>query len=231
MWEDHKVYKPLNKKDYNPVFKQFGATLISYLNGYSMTRTNSMIKLSKQVNQLELAVFIEKRTGGYWLEVKTAIKPVDFYRQHKFTMLNIVELGTIMKNSRRTSYPMTQEWKDLVVYIAARINIDIELYFELYNSYEKIVERRTNIEPGNNNFPTNRYELLIYAAIRTRNKELLNQYLVRKLNFPMFTISSTEYLKPDKHEVDELALLRRIQLFAQIGDFDNIEREISKVFR
>ncbi len=96
-------------------------------------------------------------------------------------MLNIVELVTIMKNSRRTSYPMTQERNDLVVYIAARI--DIELYFELYNSYEKIIERRTNVEPRNNNFPTNRYELLIYAAIRTRNKELLNQYLVKKLNF------------------------------------------------
>ena len=132
MWEDLKVYKQLDKADINPTFKKFGNTLISLLDGYSIDQTASLIKLFRQVNQLEQAVFIEKDKGSYNLKVKTSIKPVDFYRGHKFTMLNIVPLGDIMNNHRRTSYPLTQEWNDLALYLATRIKTEIEHNIQKY---------------------------------------------------------------------------------------------------
>jgi hypothetical protein len=103
MWEELEIYKQLGKKDINPTFKKFGVAIISHVNGYSLAQTNSLIKLSRHVNQLEQAIFIEKAKGDYNIEVRTSIKPIDFYRQHKFTMLNIVTLGDILNNHRRTS--------------------------------------------------------------------------------------------------------------------------------
>jgi hypothetical protein len=230
MWEELKVYKQLHKADINPTFKKFGSILVSLIDGYSIDGTTSLIKLSRQVNQLEQAVFIEKDKGSYNLKVRTSIKPVDFYRRHKFTMLNIVPLGDIMNNHRRTSYPLTQEWNDLAVYLATRIETEVELYFQRYNSYDKIIDRRKEVEPKDFGLD-NKYELLIYAAIKTKKKDLLNQYLDKKISRPVMGITQSEYLKPDSKEIDEKIFLDRIKSFALTGDFVNIENEIAAIGR
>ena len=126
MWEAFKVYQQLDKAAINPTFKKFGKTLVSLTDGYSIDRSTCVIKLFRQVNQLEQAIFVEKDKGSYNLKVKTSIKPVDFYRRHKFTMVNIVPLGDIMNNHRRTYYPLTQKWNDLAIYLATRIKTEIE---------------------------------------------------------------------------------------------------------
>jgi len=228
MWEELKVYKQLDKADINSTFKKFGSTLVSFIDGYSIDQTASLIKLSRQVNQLEQAVFIEKDKGSYNLKVRTSIKPVDFYRRHKFTMLNIVPLGDIMINHRRTSYPLTQEWNDLAIYLATRIKTEIENYFQTYSSYDKIIDKRKEVEPKNFGLD-NKYELLIYAAIRTKKKELLNQYLDKKISRPVMGITQSEYLKPDNKEIDEKFFLDRLKSLALTGDFINIEKEIAAV--
>ncbi len=228
MWEELKVYKQLDKADINPTFKKFGNTLLSLIDGYSIDQTTSVIKLFRQVNKIEQAVFIEKEKGSYNLKVKTSIKPVDFYRRHKFTMLNIVALGDIMNNHRRTSYPLTKEWNDLAIYLATRIKIEVEHYFQKYNSYDKIIDRRKEIEPKDFGLD-NKYELLIYAAIRTKKKDLLNQYLDKKMSRPVMGITQSEYLKPDDKEIDEQSLLQRLKSLALTGDFTNIENEMAAV--
>ena len=228
MWEELKVYKQLDKADINPTFIKFGSNLTSLIDGYSIDQTASLIKLSRQVNQLEQAIFIEKEKGSYNLKVRTSIKPVDFYRRHKFTMLNIVPLGDIMNNHRRTSYPLTKEWNDLAFYLATRIKIEIENYFQKYNSYDKIIDNRKEVEPKNFGLD-NKYELLIYAAIRTKKKELLNQYLDKKISRPVMGITQSEYLKSDNQEIDEKAFLDRLKSLALTGDFTNIEKEIAAI--
>jgi hypothetical protein len=228
MWEELKVYKQLDKADINPTFKKFGSTLVSLIDGYSIDQTTSLIKLFRQVNQLEQAVFIEKDKGSYNLKVRTSIKPVDFYRRHKFTMLNIVPLGDIMNNHRRTSYPLTQEWNDLAVYLATKIKTEVEHYFQKYNSYDKIIDRRKEVEPKDFGLD-NKYELLIYAAIKTKKKDLLNQYLDKKISRSVMGITQSEYSKPDNKEIDEKIFLDRIKSFALTGDFVNIENEIAAI--
>ncbi len=228
MWEDLKVYKQLDKADINPTFKKFGKTLISLIDGYSIDQTASLIKLSRKLNQLEQAVFIEKGKGSYYLKVRTSIKPVDFYRRHKFTMLNIVPLGDIMNNHRRTSYPLSREWNDLAIYLATRIKTDIDNYFQEYNSYDKIIDRRKEVEPKDFGLD-NKYELLIYAAIKTKKKDLLNLYLDKKMSRPVMGITQSEYLKPDHNDIDEMSFLQRLKTFALTGDFSSIENEIAAV--
>ncbi len=228
MWEELKVYKRLEKADINPTFKKFGNTLVSLIDGYSIEQTTSVIKLFRKVNQLEQGIFIEKDKGSYNLKVKTSIKPVDFYRRHKFTMTNIVPLGDIMNNHRMTSYPLTQEWNDLTIYLATRIKTDVEHYFQKYNSYDKIIDSRKEIEPKDFGLD-NKYELLIYAAIRTKKKDLLNLYLDKKMSRPVMGITQSEYLKPDGKEIDELNLFQRLKSFALSGDFTNIENEMAAV--
>lgn len=228
MWEELKVYKQLEKAYINPTFKKFGNSLVSLIDSYSIEQTASIIKLFRHVNQLEQAIFIEKDKGSYNLKVKTSIKPIDFYRRHKFTMLNIVPLGVIMNNHRRPSYPLTQEWNDLAIYLATRIKTEIEHYFQKYNSYNKIIDRRKDIEPKDFGLD-NKYELLIYAAIRARDKDLLNQYLDKKMSRPVMGITLSEYLKPETKEIDELFFLPRIKSMALTGDFANIENEIAAV--
>lgn len=230
MWEELKVYRQLDKADINPTFKKFGNTLLTLLDDYEVTQTTSVIKLFKQVNQLEQAIFIEKSKGSYNLEVRTSIKPIDFYRRHKFTMLNIVPLGDIMNNHRRTSYPLTQEWNDLAIYLGTRIKNEIENYFQNYNSYDKIIDRRKEIEPKDFGLD-NKYELLIYAAIRTKRKDLLNQYLDKKMSRPVMVITQSEYLKPDKQDIDEKSFLQRLRSFSLTGDFTSIENEIAALDR
>ena len=226
MWEDLKIYKQLDKGDINPTFKKFGKAILSNLKGYSIEQTSSIIKISKQINQLEQSIFIEKSSGSYNLQVKICIKPTDFYNKHRFTMVNIVNLGSIMNNYRRTFYPLTKEWNDLAVFLATRINIEIETYFQRYNSYEKIIDRRDEIEPKDFGID-NKYELLIYAAIRTKNKLLLEQYLDKKLIKPVNQISYSEYLKPDNREINEIEFLQKIKVFSERGDFISIENEIA----
>lgn len=99
MWEELKMYKQLNKECINSTYKKFGNRLVTLVDGYSLDQTASVMKLFRQVNQLEQAIFFERK--GYDLRVNTSIKPVDFYRRHKFTMVNIVPLGDIMNNHRR----------------------------------------------------------------------------------------------------------------------------------
>ncbi|MES2656176.1 MAG: hypothetical protein V4620_11345 [Bacteroidota bacterium] len=228
MWEELKVYRQLDKTKINPTFKKFGTTLLSLANGFKLDQTASIIKLSREVNQLEQAIFIEKDKGSFNLKVRTSIKPIDFYRKHKFTMLNIVPLGDILNNHRRTSFPLTQEWNDLAIYLATRIKIEIEKYFETYSSYDNIIAKRKEVEPKDFGLD-NKFELLIYAAIRTRNKELLNQYLDKKMNRPVMGITQSEYLKPENNEIDEKSFLQRIKSLALTGDFASIENEITIV--
>ena len=228
MWEELKVYKQLDKANINPTFKKLGSILVSLIDGYSIDQTTSLIKLSRQINQLEQAVFIEKDKGSYNLKVRTSIKPIDFYRRHKFTMLNIVPLGDIMNNHRRTSYPLTQEWNQLAVYLATRIKKEVENYFLTYNSYDKIIDRRKEVEPQDFGLD-NKYELLIYAAIKTKKKDLLNQYLDKKISRPVMGITQSEYLKPANKEIDEKSFLDRLKSFALTGDFTNIEKEIAAI--
>ena len=225
MWEELKVYRQLPKTEINLTFKLFGKAILSFLEGYSIVQTNSIIKLSREINKLEQSIFIEKNSGSYDLKVKTCIKPTDFYRKHKFTMINTVPMGDIMNNHRRTSYPLTLEWNQLAFYLATRIKTEIEMYFQRLNSYQKIIENRKEIEPKHFGLD-NKYELLIYAAIRTNKKELLLSYLDKKIDRPVMGISKSEYLKPDKNEINELDFLQDIKTFAQNGDFESIEKRI-----
>ena len=144
-------------------------------------------------------------------------------------MLNIVPLGDIMNNYRRSSYPLTQEWKELAFYLATRINNEIEIYFQQYNSYNKIIDKRDEIESKDHGLD-NKYELLIYAAIKTKNQPLLIQYLDKKISRPAMRITQTEFLKPEEPEIDEGAFLYRIKQLAQVGDFEGIENEITVYF-
>lgn len=228
MWEDLKVYKQLDKKEINPTFKKFGNAILAALENYEINQTSSLIKLSRQTNEIEQSIIIQKGAGSYQLKVHICIKPIDFNNRHKFTMVNIVPLGDIMNNYRRTSYPLTREWNDLAVFLTAKIKSEIEQHFQKYNSYEKIIDRRKEIEPKD--IPiNNKYELLIYAAIRTRNKSLLLEYLDKKISRPVMLISQSEYLKPDDKEINEVDFLQRIKTHAQNGDFIAIEKEIEFV--
>src|SRR5688572_3311570 len=110
MWEDLKVYKQLPKNEINPAFRKFGKAILSHLPDYTIDQTNLIIKLFRQVNQLEHSVFIEKRVADYNMQVRICIKPFDFYQHYRFTMINMVPLGTILNKYRRSFFPLTQEW-------------------------------------------------------------------------------------------------------------------------
>lgn len=228
MWETLKVYKQLDKADINPTFKKFGISLVSLVEGYSISQTGSVIKLFRNVNQLEQAVFIERDKSSYSLKVSTTIKPLDFYLHHKFTMINKVSVGDILNNHRKTTYPLTQEWNDLAIYLATIIKSEIQHYFQKYNSYEKIIEKRKEIEPKDVGFD-NKYELLIFAAIKTRNKELLIKYLDNKLKLPVTAITQAEYLKGDKQEINVQDFLQSLRLLASKGDFTEIDSYIAGI--
>ncbi|WP_138480580.1 hypothetical protein [Dyadobacter bucti] len=225
MWEEIKVYRQLDKREINPIFRQLGKSLVARIDGYSIEHTNSIIKLFRQKNHLEQSIFIEKTSGSYDLNVTICIKPTDFYRKHKFSMVNIVPLGEILNNYRRTSYPLTQEWDELSVFLSKIIKAEVEDYFQRYDSYSKIIKRRKEIEPKSLDLD-NKYELLIYAAIRTRNLSLLLFYLDVKLRSPAMRITRSEFQKPDGRDIDQVAFLETIRGYAQAGDFENIEKEI-----
>ncbi|WP_345258533.1 hypothetical protein [Flaviaesturariibacter amylovorans] len=140
-------------------------------------------------------------------------------------MLNIVTLGDIMNNFRRSSYPLTQEWEMLAEFLAIKIKDEVEKYFAQYDSFEKIIENASVLE-RRTGLLENVYELLIYAAIKTRQASLLQEYLSKKLSRPVMRISHSEYLKPIK-EIDEVAFLQRIQSLLSNSDFQGIDNEVS----
>jgi hypothetical protein len=222
MWEELKVYRPLDKGAINPTFKKFGQELKQKLVDYSIDQTNSIIKLSRLKNNIEQGVFIEKHIAPNKLEVKICLKPADFYKKHRYTMVNIVPLGDILSNYRRSFYPLTEEWRDLVTYLSDRIRNEVEEYFNKYDTYEKIIKGRNEIEPKDFGLD-NKYELLIYGAIKTRNSELLEKYLTQKLERPTMQITKTEFLKPDTKEVNETDLLKKILDYGKQKKFEDIE--------
>ncbi|MFM7852767.1 MAG: hypothetical protein ACKO96_12840, partial [Flammeovirgaceae bacterium] len=93
-------------------------------------------------------------------------------------MTNIVPLGDIMGKYRRTFYPITEEWFELADYLTRKIRHEIERYFSEFDTFDKIIKNRKKIEPVDFGLD-NKYELLIYAAIKTENAELLSQYIDR----------------------------------------------------
>ena len=222
-WEQLKVYHSLDKKDISPTFKKFGDIFKAKLNGYSVEQTGSMLKVSKICNQLEQAIFIEKSLGNS-LEVIVCIKPVDFYKLHKFTMIFPIGLGEILNNHRRTHFPLTKEWEILADYLIERINNEIGAHFEKYNSYSKIIQNRFEIEPEEKRILSNRYELLIYAAIKVRNKDLLERYLKYKIENSAMRISKSEYLKPHPKEINEDEFLNTILKLTKDNDFEKIDK-------
>jgi len=226
MWEQLKVYHSLDKKEINSTFKKFGFFLHSKLDGYSVELTTSIIKLYRIKDQFEQGIFIQK-TRSTNLEVTICIKPIDFYKRHKFTLINPVKLGDILNNYRRTSFPLTQEWTLLAEYLFDKINNKVEDYFKKYDTYEKIILKRKDIEPKERAILTNKYELLIYAAVKTHNKELLKSYLDLKMKNPAMLITKSEYLKPDVNEIDEEEFLNTINSFASNSNFEDIEKMLS----
>ena len=64
---------------------------------------------------------------------------------------------------------------------------------------------------------------------RTKKKDLLNQYLDKKISRPVMGITQSEYLKPDTQEIDENLFLDRLKSLALAGDFTNIEKEIAAI--
>jgi hypothetical protein len=228
MWEQLIVYKQLEKTEINPTFKKLGEEMVMQLQGYKLEQTSTIIKLYRVVNHFEQAVFIEKSRGGYDLEVSSAIKPVDFYLKHKFNRLNIVPLGTIMGNYKKSFYPLTKEWMELAQYLASRIQNEIEIYFERLNTYEKIIYKRLELEEFTDKNWNNGYYLLAYAALRTRNPHLLKYYFNKQFDLPM-NITLSEYLKGYKLNFDLGQFSLRLKALADKGDFDTIENELASL--
>jgi long-subunit acyl-CoA synthetase (AMP-forming) len=228
MWEQLTVYRPLDKKDINSTFKKFSQELTNQLTDFVVERTNSVIKLYRLRNNLEQGVFIEKHVSPDKLQIRVCIKPTDFYKTHKFTMVNIVPLGDIMGQYRKSFYPLTEEWRDLATYLSERIRHDVEKYFAKFDSYDKIIKLRKEIEPKDFGLD-NKYELLIFAAIKTRNSELLALYIDKKLKRPTMQITRAEYLKADKDEIDEVEFLGKVKDFGQENKFDEIEEILKSV--
>lgn len=112
----------------------------------------------------------------------------------------------------------------LTVYLANIIKTEIEAYFQKFDSFEKIIDRRDDIDARDLRF-NNSYELLIYASLRTKEQSLLNLYLEKKLSRPVTIITHSECLEPGK-EIDETAFLSSLKLLAKNGDFAGIENEI-----
>jgi hypothetical protein len=228
MWEQLTVYRPLDKKEINIAFKKFGQELTSQLSDFAVVQTNSVLKLYRLRNNLEQSVFIEKHITPDKLQVRVCIKPTDFYKKHKFTMINIVPLGDIMGQYRKSFYPLTEEWFDLATYLSERIKHDVEKYFAKFDSYDKIIKLRKEIEPKDFGLD-NKYELLIFAAIKTRNSELLTKYIDKKLERPTMQITQAEYLKADKDEIDEVEFLIKVKDFGQQNKFDDIDDMLKSV--
>jgi len=228
MWEQLTVYRPLDKKEINTAFKKFGQELTNQLTDFTVDQTNSVIKIYRLRNNLEQCVFIEKHISPDKLQVRVCIKPTDFYKTHKFTMVNIVPLGDIVGQYRKSFYPLTEEWFDLATYLSERIKNDVEKYFTKFDSYDKIIKLRREIEPKDGGLD-NKYELLIFAAIKTRNSELLIVYIDKKLERPTMQITKAEYLKADKDEINEIEFLSKVKELGQQNKFDDIEEMLKSV--
>jgi len=222
MWEKLTVYRPLDKKLVNQAFKDFGRELAKLLPDYTIEQTSSVIKVYRFRNRLEQSIFIEKSKGGVDLQVRVCIKPEIFFKKHKFTMINIVPLGEILGMYRRSFYPLTEEWIDLAIYLSKRIQNEVERYFAKFDTYEKIIRQRKDIEPKNIDFE-NKYELLIYAAFKTFNIDSLMKYLDKKRESTAMQITHTEFLKSEENEIDQEVFFSKIKVLALEKKFKEIE--------
>jgi hypothetical protein len=142
-------------------------------------------------------------------------------------MLNIVSLGDIMGKYRRSFYPISEEWLELADYLTRKIKNEIENYFHEFDTFDKIIKNRKKIEPVDFGLH-NKYELLIYAAIKTRNAELLSEYIDRKLARPTMQISKAEFLKPDKDGLNEVEFLTKIKELGLQSKFEDIGEMLKK---
>jgi hypothetical protein len=230
MWEKLTVYRPLDKKEITLAFKHFGLELKKQLIDYDVSQTNSIIKIYRLRNGLEQGIFIEKHIGPADLQVRICVKPTDFYKKHRFTMVNIVPLGDIMGQYRKSFYPLTEEWFDLAIYLSEKIKYDVDKYFAKFDSYDKIIKLRKEIEPKDFGL-NNKLELLIFAAIKTRNSELLTIYIDEKLKRPTMQITKAEYLKADKNEIDEVEFLGKVKDLGLENRFDEIEEILKSVHK
>jgi hypothetical protein len=228
MWEQLTVYRPLGKKEINSTFKKFSEELTKQLSDFAIERTNSVIKLYRLRNGLEQGIFIEKHISPDKLQIRICIKPTDFYKAHKFTMVNIVPLGDVLGHSRKSFYPLTEEWSELATYLSKTIRLDVEKYFFKFDSYDKIIKRRKEIEPKDNGLD-NKYELLIFAAIKTRNSDLLSSYIDKKLKRSTMQITKAEYLTPVKEEIDEVIFLTKVKDLGLESKFDEIDEMLKSV--
>ena len=228
MWEQLTVYRPLDKKEVNSTFKKFGLELANQLSEFAIDQTNSVIKLFRLRNNLEQSIFIEKHGTPDKIQVRVCIKPADFYKKHKFTMVNIVPLGDILGHYRKSFYPLTGEWLDLAIYLGEKIKHDVDKYFVKFDSYDKIIKERNEIESKDLGLD-NRYELLILAAIKTRSADLLKKYIDKKLERPSMQITKAEFLKGDKEEIDETLFLTKVKDLANDNKFEDIEELLKSV--
>ncbi|MGB4974813.1 MAG: hypothetical protein WBO32_19245, partial [Cyclobacteriaceae bacterium] len=119
---------------------------------------------------------------------------------------------------------------DLAIYLSERIKLDVERYFAKFDSYEKIIKLRKEIEPKDFGLD-NKYELLIYAAIKTRNSDLLTVYIDKKLERTTKQITNSEYLKEEKDEIDEVDFLVKVKGFGQKNKFDDIDEMLKSVLK
>lgn len=228
MWEQLTVYRPLDKKEINSAFKKFSHELTNQLGDFAVERTNSVIKLYRHRNNLEQSIFIEKHISPDKLQIRVCIKPTDFYKIHKFTMVNIVPLGDILGHYRKSFYPLTEEWSELASYLSGQIRHEVEKYYAKFDSYEKIIKLRKEIEPRDFGLE-NKYELLIFAAIKTKNSELLTLYIDKKLKWPPMQITKAEYLKADRDEIDEIEFLNKVKDLGRENKFAEIEEMLKSV--
>lgn len=223
MWEELEIYHQLDKKEIPKAFKFFGQLILENLkdSDYKIVSTTSTIKLFKEKNNLEFSVFLLRTKGDNYIQVNTCIKPIDYIHKHKFTMLNIVSLGQILNNFRRNSFPLTKEYQLLSIYLAKIIDTKVESYFNQFNNWQKIIENKSEIEPKH--FGDNKYGLLIYAAIWTKDKKLLINYIDKYLESPVRIITQSEYLKPDQQEINENDFYKQIRALANEDKFLEIQ--------
>jgi hypothetical protein len=106
--------------------------------------------------------------------------------------------------------------------LSERIKTEVEKYFVKFDSYEKIIDHRKQIEPKDFR-PDNKYEFLIFAAIKTRNSALLTKYVDKKLFRPTMRITKAEFLKAEKREIDEVEFLQEIRELGKSSRFADIE--------
>lgn len=224
MWEKLTVYHALDKKEIGKCFKLLGNRILEnlYSEGFSIISTTSTIKIFKVENEIEFSVFLLRQKGGANIDVKTCIKPFHFLHKHKFTMTNIVSLGAIVDNHRQDSFPLTQEYEMLADHILLTIKNSVVPYFEKYNSWKKIIKNRRKIDSLESSL-NNSLDLLIYAAIWTKERRKLLKYLNRKLERSGRIITQAEFFQSSEGETDEIEFYKKIKDLAERKNISEIQ--------